>query len=388
MGYRTYTCPVASACGGCEWLAVPYPIQLERKQTHVEELLGPMASEDKASIEPIRGMDEPVGYRHKITTPFAPDEHGRILFGLYRKGSHEIIACKHCLTEDPQARKVLAEVVRVAEKLHIPAYSETKGTGVLRHATLRTGYATDESLLVLVTNVPKLRDEARVVHELHTACPSVTSIVQNINTQQTNAILGDQNHVLYGAGLMHDRLLGCTFEIGPTSFYQTNPAQTEILYQAALEAAALTPGMSLLDAYCGTGTIGVCAAAATPDVRVTGVERVEDAVTRAAHNAAANGVNERCTFVAADAAEWLGTTTPGDFDVIVMDPPRAGCSRDFLEGVVQSAPARIIYISCNPTSQARDLGILREHGYRIQNVLPVDMFPHTKHVETVVSLVA
>lgn len=388
MGYRTYTCPVASACGGCEWLAVPYPIQLERKQAHVEELLGPMSSEDGATIEAIRGMDEPVGYRHKVTTPFAPDEHGRILSGLYRKGSHEIVACKRCLTEDPQARKVLTEVVRVAEKLHIPAYNETKGTGVLRHATLRTGYATDESLLVLVTNVAKLRDEARVVHELHTACPSVTSIVQNINTQQTNVILGSQNHVLYGSGLMHDQLLGCTFEINPTSFYQTNPAQTEILYQAALEAAELEPDMSLLDAYCGTGTIGVCAAAATPGVRVTGVERVEDAVTSAAHNAAANGVSERCTFVAADAAEWLGTTAPGDFDVIVMDPPRAGCSRDFLEGAVRSAPKRIIYISCNPTSQARDLGLLREHGYHIQSVLPVDMFPHTKHVETVVSLTA
>ena len=411
MGYRTPTCPIARECGGCEWLAVPYPIQLERKQAQVEGLLGGLARADGAEVEPICGMDDPQAFRHKAATPFSPDARGRIRSGFYARGSHKIVRCEACLVEDPRARRVFAEVVRVAERLHIPAYDEDRGIGVLRHAVLRTGYATDEALLTLVTNVERLRDEARVAAELHEAAPELTSIVQNVNTRRTNAILGTACHTLLGPGHMRDRLLGCTFEVGPTSFYQTNPAQTEVLYELAIRAAGLADGSRVLDAYCGAGTIGICAAAraaaAGSEVRVTGVERVASAVRLARKNARANGVGGRCEFVAADATAWLagggardgraggggdkdaaGHARParGAFDVVILDPPRAGSTPEFLAAVADAAPGRVVYVSCNPITQARDLEVLRGRGYRLTRVAAVDMFPHTSHVETVVSL--
>ena len=385
MGYKTYTCPIARDCGGCEWLAVPYPIQLRRKQEQVEGLLGEMARADAAAIEPIRGMDEPLRYRHKAATPFAHGSRSRVLCGFYAAGTHRIVACRDCLVEDERARRVLNGVARVAERLHIPPYDEDRGVGVLRHAVVRCGWKTDDVLLTLVTRVDELRGADRLVSELRGACPEVTSIVQNVNDRRTNAILGRRCRTLFGPGHMHDKLLGCTSEIGPTSFYQTNPAQTEVLYRLALEGAA--GAQRVLDAYCGTGTIGICAAAALPDAQVTGVERVTGAVACARRNAKANGVAERCRFVAADATTWMAGEGAGErFDTVIMDPPRAGSTPEFLAGVAALAPERVVYVSCNVTTQARDLELLRERGYRLARVTPVDMFPHTKHVESVAIL--
>ena len=385
MGYKTYTCPIARDCGGCEWLAVPYPIQLRRKQEQVESLLGGMAEKDGATLEPIRGMDEPVRYRHKAATPFAHGRGGRVLCGFYAAGTHRIVTCRECLVEDERARRVLNGVARVAERLHIPPYDEDRGVGVLRHAVARCGYATDDVLLVLVTRVDELRGTERLVAELRAACPEVTSIVQNVNDRRTNAILGRRCRTLFGPGVMHDRLLGCTFEIGPTSFYQTNPAQTEVLYRLALEG--VTGAGRVLDAYCGTGTIGICAAAGAGELRVTGVERVTGAVACARRNARVNGVAQRCEFVAADATEWMaGPGRQERFDAVIMDPPRAGSTPEFLNGVAALAPERVVYVSCNVVTQARDLEVLRGRGYRLERVTAVDMFPHTKHVESVVTL--
>lgn len=396
MGYRTYTCPIARKCGGCEWLAVPYPIQLRRKQEAVEQLFSAMAREDGAVIEPVCGMDEPLAYRYKAATPFAPGKAGRIRSGFYAAGSHRIVRCDACLVEDPRARDVLNAVARVAERLRIPAYEEDRGTGCLRHAVLRCGYASDELLLTLVTNGPRLPRAERLVDGLLDACPELTSIVQNVNDRRTNAILGRTCHTLYGPGIMHDQLLGCTFEIGPTSFYQTNPAQTEVLYRLALEGAGLAAGRAgsgagdvrVLDAYCGTGTIGICAAASASNVQVTGVEQVGGAVSCARRNAAANGVADQCRFVRADATEWItkAAGTGEGFDVVIMDPPRAGSTPEFLGAVASLAPERVVYVSCNATTQARDLAVLRARGYRLERLTPVDMFPHTKHVETVATL--
>ena len=388
MGFRTYTCKIARNCGGCEWLNVPYPIQLRRKQEQVESLLGDMAASCGARIDKICGVaGEPLAYRHKAATPFAPAGHGRIRCGFYAAGTHRIIPCEKCLVEDPRARKILNVVARVAERLHIPAYEEDRGIGVLRHAVVRCGYATDDVLLTLVTNVPELRGPDRVVAALREECPEVTSIVQNVNTRRTNAILGKQNRTLWGTGVMHDKLLGCIFEIGPSSFYQTNPEQTEVLYQLALDAANLEGGMSVLDAYCGTGTIGICAAAANSGVEVTGVERVTSAVRCAERNARANGVAERCDFVAADATEWMSRKAgERHFDVVLMDPPRAGSTPEFLHGVADLAPERVVYVSCNVQTQARDLEVLLGRGYTLRSVTPVDMFPHTKHVESMATL--
>ncbi|MBM6774497.1 23S rRNA (uracil(1939)-C(5))-methyltransferase RlmD [Olsenella profusa] len=386
MGYKTYTCPIARDCGGCEWLAVPYPIQLHRKQEQVEKLLGSMAQEDGAAVEGIRGMAEPVRYRHKAATPFAYGGRGHVLSGFYAAGTHRIVRCQDCLVEDERARRVLNGVARVAERLHIPPYDEDRGTGVLRHAVVRCGWKTDDVLLVLVSRVNELRGERTVVNELRAACPEVTSIVLNVNDRRTNAILGRRSRTLYGPGVMHDQLLGCRFEIGPTSFYQTNPEQTEVLYQLALEGVG--GAERALDAYCGTGTIGICAAAASPGLQVTGVEQVRGAVACARRNAAANGVDGRCRFVAADATAWMAREGAHErFDVVVMDPPRAGSTPEFLDGVARLSPKRVVYVSCNVVTQARDLALLRERGYRLERVAPVDMFPHTKHVECVATLV-
>ena len=385
MGYRTYTCRIARDCGGCEWLAVPYPIQLRRKQEQVEELLGGMASEDGATVDPIRGMDEPTRYRHKAATPFAHARGGRVRCGFYAAGTHRIVPCDECLVEDPRARRILNSVARTAERLHIPPYDEDRGVGVLRHAVVRCGWKTDDVMLVLVTRVDELRSVDRLVNELRAACPEVTTIVQNVNDRRTNAILGRRNRTLFGPGIMHDELLGCTFEIGPTSFYQTNPAQTEVLYELALEGVG--PASRVLDAYCGTGTIGICAAARNEALQVTGVEQVKGAVACARRNASANGVEDRCEFVAGDATAWMAREGRNrHFDAIIMDPPRAGSTPEFLSGAANLAPERIVYVSCNIVTQARDLGILRERGYHIERVSPVDMFPHTKHVESVVTL--
>lgn len=389
MGYRTYTCPIARDCGGCEWLAVPYSIQLRRKQEQVEELLGAAAEKDGATVEPIRGMDEPVRYRHKAATPFAHGPHGRVHSGFYAARTHRIVPCDDCLVEDSRARRILNAAARAAEKLRIPPYDEDRGVGVLRHAVVRCGWKTDDVLLVLVTRVEELRGAERLVSELRTVCPEPTSIVQNVNDRRTNAILGRRNKTLFGPGVMHDRLLGCTFEIGPTSFYQTNPAQTEVLYRLALEGIGSTDGREtrLLDAYCGTGTIGICAAARASEVLVTGVDQVAGAISCAQRNARANGVEERCSFVRADVTKWMSKARNETCDAVIMDPPRAGSTPAFLGGAARLAPERVVYVSCNVETQARDLEILRARGYRLERVAPVDMFPHTKHVECVATLV-
>ncbi len=379
MGYKTYTCPHAKRCGGCEWLAVPYELQLRRKQQAMEQLFAEVVAQDGAELRPIVGMRGPLAYRHKAATPLAPGK--RMRCGFYERGSHRIAYCAHCLVEAPDARETLCDVAHVADELHIPAYEEDRGRGLLRHAIVRVGHATHEMLLVVVTNGPRLPHAAEFVRRMRERHPGLVSVVQNVNQRRTNAMLGRHNNVLWGPGVLHDRLLDCTFEIGPTSFFQTNPQQTEVLYRLALEE--LADASSLLDAYCGTGTIGICAAKAHDGLSVVGVESVSNAVGSARRNARANGVEDRCTFACADATAWMERQRRASFDAIVLDPPRAGSTPEFLAGVGRLAPRHVAYVSCNPTTQVRDLAVLREHGYRATSVTPVDMFPHTKHVETV-----
>jgi 23S rRNA (uracil-5-)-methyltransferase RumA len=319
------------------------------------------------------------------------------------------VRADECLVEAPQARAILNDVARVGERLGIRAYQEDRGHGMLRHAVVRVGWKTEEVLLTVVTNGQQLPREREFVDALTKAHPEITTIVQNINQRQTNAILGRKSRVLFGPGMIRDELLGCMFEIGPTTFYQTNPEQTEVLYRLAIEGAALEDGSRVLDAYCGCGTIGICAASAAHaaglDVSVTGVEQVESAAKAARRNARANGLADACRFVAGDATEYMarlagssggsgsnrgaGRSPARDgsqFDVVIMDPPRAGSTPEFLAGVLALAPRRVVYVSCNAVTQARDLKQLRAGGYRLERLTPVDMFPHTKHVETVAVL--
>ena len=386
MGYKTYTCPIAKDCGGCEWLAVPYPIQLRRKQEAMEALFaGLLPSDGRDILQPIVGMDEPVAYRHKAATPFAPGPHGSIRSGFYARGTHRIVRCKACLVEDPRCRRVLNSFAKTAERCRLKPYDEDHGRGVLRHAVVRAGWKTDELLLTIVANAERLPHEDDLVERVRTYAPEVTALALNTNTRKTNAILGPRSRALAGGGIIRDKLLGVTFEIGPSSFYQTNPSQTERLYELALTGAELEPGMRVLDAYCGIGTIGLCAAAQVNDLDVLGIELGKGAVADARRNARANGLDNRCRFVCADATDYMQTAARQDerFDVVIMDPPRAGSTPEFLDALVTLAPRRVVYISCNPQTQKRDLGKLLSSGYRIERLVPVDMFPHTKHVETV-----
>lgn len=394
MGYKTYTCTIAKRCGGCELLAVPYELQLKRKQAAMEELFAEVIEQDGVSVEPIRGMEKPLAYRHKAASPYAPGvrgakgPRGRMRCGFYERGTHRLVYCKQCLVEAPGIRAILNDIARVADDARIPAYQEDSGRGVLRHAVVRKGYATKDVLLTVVTNGPRLPHAEAFLRRLLKRHPEITSVVQNVNDRRTNAILGTRNQTLFGTGIMHDKLLGCTFEIGPTSFFQTNPAQTETLYTLALEG--LEDATSLLDAYCGTGTIGLCAASAARakgrELEVVGVEQTSDAVGCARRNARANDLAKTCHFTRADATEWMATQKRAAFDAVVLDPPRAGSTPEFLRGVVRLSPTYVSYVSCNPSTQVRDLAYLRKSGYHVRRIIPVDMFPHTKHVETVVLL--
>ena len=404
MGYKTPTCSIARSCGGCEWLSVPYPIQLKRKQTQVEELLAPLASINNVTIEPIRGMDEPLAYRHKAATPFAPGKGRTVRSGFYASGTHKIIASKECLVEDGRARAILNDVAYLAGQFNIHAYQEDRGKGALRHGVVRCGYATDDIMLVLVVNGQHLPHEQEFIAALRKAHPELTSIFLNVNQKRTNAILGRETRLLWGSTSMSDKLLGCTFEMGPTSFYQTNPQQTEVLYQLAIDGAlagsklagsestdaAQTSNLRVLDAYCGTGTIGLCLAHAAEaqgiNLLLTGVDQVENNIQMARRNARNN--NLKAEFICDDATRYMQALAKEgqNFDVIILDPPRAGSTPAFLKATAQLAQKKIVYVSCNVVTQARDLKVLLDSGFAIERVTPVDMFPHTKHVECVVVL--
>ena len=419
MGYKTPTCSIARSCGGCEWLSVPYPIQLKRKQAQVEELLAPLASINNVTIEPIRGMDEPLAYRHKAATPFAPGKGRMVRSGFYASGTHKIIASKECLVEDGRARAILNDVAYLAGQFNIHAYQEDRGKGALRHGVVRCGYATDDVMLVLVVNGQHLPHEQEFIAALRKAHPELTSIFLNVNQKRTNAILGRETRLLWGSTSMSDKLLDCTFEIGPTSFYQTNPQQTEVLYQLAIDGAladsghadsesasaaqtsaaltgastqevtsAQTGNLRVLDAYCGTGTIGLCLAHAAEaqgiSLLLTGVDQVENNIQMARRNARNNKLEAE--FICDDATRYMQALAKDgqNFDVIILDPPRAGSTPAFLKATAQLAQKKIVYVSCNVVTQARDLKVLLDSGFAIERVTPVDMFPHTKHVECVV----
>lgn len=384
MGYKTYNCPVSRSCGGCEWLAVPYPIQLERKQRAVEELFDGLS--DGALLMPIIGMDEPTRCRNKIIVPFARGKGGGMRYGLYAKGSHRIIERPDCLIEDKRATPILDTIARLAKSFKIQPYDEDTGRGFLRHALLRIGRKTGAVLVCLVCAGDQFRSSKAFVRKLREAHPEIETVVMNVNRRQTNVVLGETEHVLYGTGWIEDELLGCRFRISARSFFQVNPIQTERLYAAAIDAAGLSPATTILDAYCGTGTIGIIAAFRGAGSLV-GVESNARAIKDARINAKRNSV-KNATFVAEDAGTYMRRCAGEgrSFDIVFMDPPRAGSDEAFLDSLAVLSPARVVYISCNPTTQVRDIARLLERGYRLERVQPVDMFPHTKHIETVCSL--
>ena len=344
----------------------------------LEELFEPLG----CGVDAVIGMDEPSAYRHKIMTPYAPGREGKPHLGMYERGTHKLIEVRECLVEHKAGRPILNSIAELAQGFHIPAYDENTGKGLLRHAIVRVGKGTGQIMVTLVVNRKEFPRKKAFVTALRKRHPAIESVSFNVNTRRTNAVLGPLTMTAYGQGWIEDEVCGCTFRIPATAFYQTNPAQTEVLYQTAIDMAKLREGDRVLDAYCGIGTIGIIAAKQTR-VELVGVESVEAAVEIAMENARINRV-KNASFVCADAGEYLAKSQEG-FDVVILDPPRAGASEEFLASVLAAAPRRIVYVSCNPTTQLRDIERLMS-AYHVSKLVGVDMFPHTKHLESVALL--
>ena len=380
-------CPQAGQCGGCTQVNRPYADQLTAKDAAVRDLFGDGAFAG-VELRPILGMEDPFHYRNKVASPFAPGKRGpnggrEILTGMYAAGTHRLVPTDDCLLENEQAQQVIASVRTLMKKYGIAPYDENRGSGFMRHAVVRVGHESGEVLVTLVTNEEVFPNSKRFCHDLVKRCSFITTIVQNVNTRQTNVILGDREQRLYGPGFILDTLCGLSFRISSQSFYQVNAVQTTVLYETAIELAGLDGTQRVVDAYCGTGTIGLVAAKRGA-AEVIGVDVVADAIRDARENARHNGV-DNARFFAADAGAFMRDMAADgqSVDVVLMDPPRAGSTEEFLEAVVRLAPQRVVYISCNPRTQQRDALYLAKRGYRLELVQPVDMFPHTDHVEAV-----
>ena len=311
---------------------------------------------------------------------------GQIVSGVYQSALHRIVPVSDCLIEDKVADQIIVTIRKLLKSFKIRPYDEDTGRGTLRHVLVRRGWRSGEILVVLVTAHGMLPGKRNFVRALLQQHPDITTVVQNINAGQTSLVLGPHSEVLYGPGYIREQLGDFTFRISPRAFYQINPVQTEVLYRTALEYAGLTGTETVVDAYCGTGTIGIFAS--RDAARVIGVENNRDAVRDAISNAKANRA-DNVRFYTADASDFLqGMAKAGEHaDVVILDPPRAGSDERFLSAVTTVAPERVVYVSCNPETLARDLGYLTRHGYRVERMQPVDMFPHTEHIETVCQLV-
>ncbi len=371
-------CPKRKLCGGCQMMHLPYEEQLRRKQARLMALLGKYCR-----VEPILAMAHPYHYRGKVQAAFGTDGRGRIISGVYQSGSHRIVSVDDCLLEDETADRIITDIRRMMPRYKMTAYDERRAQGFLRHVLVRRSASTGEVMTVLVAASPVFPLQKPFVAALREKHPEITTIILNINDAFTPLVLGKREKTLYGPGYIEDELCGLRFRISAASFYQVNPAQTQRLYETAIGFAGLTGRERVLDAYCGTGTIGL--AASGQAASVAGVELNRDAVRDAIGNAKRNGV-KNAWFTCADAGEFMQRAArEGErCDVVFMDPPRAGASDQFLSALLTLSPGRIVYISCNPETLARDLGVLTGGGYRVRRVQPVDMFPHTEHIETVV----
>lgn len=375
--HQTAACPWYQQCGSCKYLHVSYEKQLEEKRRAVRELM-----QSHCKVHPVIGMADPWHYRHKALTVFGLDQRGVPVSGIYEEKSHRIVPVDTCRIEARQADAVLKTVRELIKSFKIRVYDEDSGRGLLRYVLIRVGRFTGQIMVVLVTASPVFPSRRNFVEALRKAHPEITTVVQNVNERTDSLILGDRYQTLYGKGYIEDTLCGCRFRISPSSFYQVNPDQAQRLYEKALELAGLTGKETVVDAYCGTGTIGIAAAGRA--ARVLGVENNPEAVRDAVANAKENGV-KNIRFFRDDAGHFLRSCAADGqrVDVLLMDPPRAGSSAAFLETAAQLHPSRIVYVSCNPETLERDVGILEKAGYRAKEVWPVDMFPWTGSTEAV-----
>ena len=371
-------CPYAKKCGGCDYQGIPYEKQLELKQAELVRLLSSFCP-----VHPITGMRSPYHYRNKVHAVFSRTRDGKILSGMYEENSHRIVPTDACQIENESAQEIIHTIRDLISSFKITVYNETSGFGLLRHVMIRTGARTGEVLVVLVVTDPVFPSKNNFVKALREKHPEITSVVLNINSRKTSMVLGTRDIVLYGPGFIEDEICSMRFRISAQSFYQVNPVQAEKLYEKAMELAHLTGKERVIDAYCGTGTIGLIASGSASEL--IGVELNAEAVKDAVKNARKNHV-ENVRFITGDAGEFMRAMAKDKehADVLFMDPPRSGASEEFLRSAALLSPSRIIYISCGPESLARDLAVLQKLGYRAKGAWPYDLFGFTKHVECVV----
>ncbi|ARQ92300.1 23S rRNA (uracil(1939)-C(5))-methyltransferase RlmD [Levilactobacillus brevis] len=361
-----------------------YPAQLKFKQHQIAELFS--KSHQDVEVAPTMGMDNPTQYRNKAQVPVRMIK-GQLETGFYRQHSHELIPLTDFYIQDPAIDAAIIKVRDLLRQFEIPAYNEVSDKGVIRNIMVRRGYYSHEMMIVLISRTQKIPSQAQLVDQIHQALPEVTSIVLNVNAKKTNVIMGNVTRVLYGKPTIEDTLMGLTFAISARSFYQVNPQQTEKLYQMAIDKAGLTGAETVIDAYCGIGTISL--ALAKHAKQVYGVEIVPEAIEDAKVNAQKNHLSN-VTFAVNKAedqmAEWQAAGIKPD--VIVVDPPRKGLAESLIDSAAKMAPKKIVYVSCNPATLVRDVARFTELGYHVDGpVQPVDQFPQTPHVESVTVLV-
>lgn len=373
-------CAVAGKCGGCQLQNMNYERQLAFKQAKVVKLFGKYCR-----VAPIEGMENPYNYRNKVSAAFGTTRSGMIISGVYQSSTHNIVKIDSCMLEDKTADAIIVTIRNLLKDFKLTAYNEHTSKGFLRHVLIRRGFATGEVMVVMVSATPVFPGKNHFIEKLLKIHPEITTVVQNINNKFTSMILGDSQKVLYGKGYIEDILCGKRFRISPKSFYQINPVQTEKLYNCAIDFAALSGNERVIDAYCGIGTIGI--AASDKAKEVIGAELNKDAVHDATINAKINDI-KNVRFICNDAGEFMqALAADGEkADVVFTDPPRAGCSRQFLDSLLILSPKKIVYISCDIETQARDVYYLTQKGYKVKKCKPFDMFPHTRHIENIVLL--
>ena len=381
-------CPNARACGGCTLMAMTYESQLEFKRKLIENNLRHIGGFTDIFIPPVIGMDKPFRYRNKAQFPVGKDRNGNIVMGFYAGRTHSIVPCEDCLIGSNVNAIILAKIKEYMVKNNVEPYDETSHSGLIRHILIRIGFTTGEIMVCPVINGKSLPNEDELIKMLSNLTfegdRKIASIIINSNTDKTNVILGKTSRVIFGCGYIEDYIGKIKYRISPLSFYQVNPAQTSVLYDLALEYAGLTGNEIVWDLYCGIGTISLFLAQRAK--QVYGVEIVPQAIEDARNNAIINEITN-ARFYVGKAEEVLPSLYENEgvyADVIVVDPPRKGCDEALLDTIIKMAPRRMVYVSCDSATMARDLKYMAEHGYRLEKVQGVDQFPMTGHVETVV----
>lgn len=370
------SCPYHRKCSGCQLQNLSYERQLQFKQVKAIKLLGKFCH-----IDEIIGMDNPLHYRNKVQAAFGYRK-GEIIHGIYQSANGNIVPVKNCMIEDEIAGEIIECVSKLLLSFKMKPYNETTGNGFVRHVLVKRGFESGQIMIVIVTRSGNFKSVRSFVNAVIKKYPDVKTIVQNVNDNDVKLSLGKENIVLYGDGYIRENLCGLTFRISPQAFYQVNPVQTVKLYNKAIEYAQFKGNERVIDAYCGTGTIGMIASSKAK--KVIGVELNSNAVEDALANAKLNDINN-IDFICADAGEFMVDLAQKNekVDVVITDPPRIGCSREFLQSLVKLGPNRVVYVSCNPKTLARDLNYLQHNGYKATAIQPVDMFPYTEHLECV-----